>query len=573
MTRVGVQSAVDGVIALDERGTIHSFNPAAERIFGYGAGEIIGENVRVLVPATEYEENRAKLADYLRPGGNRFTGVAWEIRARRKNGTLFPLDLHVSEFDDTAGRRFVGTVRDVTERKLAEEQVRRRQAELAHVLRVATVERLAAGLAHELNQPLSAIANDVEACATHVRSGKREPKRLLALLESAGAEALRAGEIVHHLRMFVQRAEPRFEVMDIGEVVRHGIHWLAREMEHERISLQLEIAPPLLVRLDHVQIEQVLVNLLQNAIDAIVQAGGETREIRVRVSPGPEATAEVMVEDTGTGLTAGATERLYEPFFTTKAKGMGLGLAICRTIVEMHHGRLSVGPRASGPGHHGVPGPAARWRPRCWRAAGMTARPTVFVVDDNAGVRTSLQALFEAAGLRVVTFASSTEFLAAFDAGRPGCLILDVRLRGDSGLDLQDELRRRGAMLPIIVMTGYADVATSVRALKGGAVDFLRKPVPPKQLVERVRGAIEVDRIARQLAERRSDVTDCIARLTAREREVMDLMAVGNSSKEIAVSLKISVRTVEGHRRVVLRKMGVASAAQLARSVARLDRD
>jgi two-component system response regulator FixJ len=203
----------------------------------------------------------------------------------------------------------------------------------------------------------------------------------------------------------------------------------------------------------------------------------------------------------------------------------------------------------------------------------MTARPTVFVVDDNAGVRGSLQALFEAAGLRVATFASSAEFLAAFDAGRPGCLILDVRLRGDSGLDLQDELRRRGATLPIIVMTGYADVATSVRALKGGAVDFLRKPVPPKQLVERVRGAIEVDRIARQLAERRSNVTDCIARLTAREREVMDLMAVGSSSKEIAVSLKISVRTVEGHRRVVLRKMGVASAAQLARSVARLDRD
>jgi two-component system response regulator FixJ len=203
----------------------------------------------------------------------------------------------------------------------------------------------------------------------------------------------------------------------------------------------------------------------------------------------------------------------------------------------------------------------------------MTARATVFIVDDNPGVRTSLQALFEAAGLRVATYASPGEFLDTFDAGRPGCLILDVRLRGESGLDLQDELRRRNSMLPIIIMTGYADVPTSVRALKAGAIDFLRKPVSPKRLVERVREAIEVDRSARDAAARRSEVTDSIASLTARERQVMDLMAVGKGSKEIATALQISVRTVEGHRRVVLRKMGVASVAHLARFVARLERN
>jgi two-component system sensor kinase FixL len=240
--------------------------------------------------------------------------------------TIPLLDLHANEVDDTAGRRLVGRVRDVTKCELAEQQVRRLQAELAHVLRVATVERLAAGLAHELTQLLSAIANAVEACATHVRSGSDEPTRLLALLEQAGAEAQRAGEIVHRLRMFVQRAEPRFEVMDLGDVVRHGLHWLARELEHEGITLRFDRPPqPLLVRVDRVQIEQVVVNLLQNAIDAIVEAGGETREIRVRVSP----DSEVVIEDTGIGLTAAAAERLYEPFFTTKAKGMGLALAIC----------------------------------------------------------------------------------------------------------------------------------------------------------------------------------------------------------------------------------------------------
>jgi len=200
----------------------------------------------------------------------------------------------------------------------------------------------------------------------------------------------------------------------------------------------------------------------------------------------------------------------------------------------------------------------------------MTAEPTVFVVDDNPGVRKSLQALIEAAGLAVETYASAGDFLGAYDAERPGCLVLDVRLRGESGLDLQDELRKRNATLPIIVMTGYADVPNSVRALKGGAIDFLRKPVPPKMLIERIRDAIAVDRRAREAAAPRAAVADRIAQLTPRERQVMELLAVGNSSKEIAKALNISVRTVESHRRTVLRKMAVTSAVQLARAIAGL---
>ena len=200
----------------------------------------------------------------------------------------------------------------------------------------------------------------------------------------------------------------------------------------------------------------------------------------------------------------------------------------------------------------------------------MTAVPTVFVVDDNPGVRKSLQALVEAEGLAVATYASAAEFLEAWDAQRPGCLVLDVRLRGDSGLNLQDELRRRNATLPIIVVTGYADVPTSVRALKGGAIDFLRKPVPPKQLIARIREALDVDRRTRDAAVQRAAVAHRIAQLTPREHEVMELLAVGSSSKAIAAALHISVRTVESHRRTVLRKLGVSSAAQLARAVARI---
>ena len=194
------------------------------------------------------------------------------------------------------------------------------------------------------------------------------------------------------------------------------------------------------------------------------------------------------------------------------------------------------------------------------------------MVDDNPGLRRSLQSLLEAARLPVETFASAQDFLERYDGGRAGCIVLDVRLRGESGLDLQEELRRRRMTLPIIVMTGYGDVPTSVRAFKGGAIDFLQKPVPAKKLLRRIRDALEIDRQARATAEQRAAVLEGVARLTPRERQVMDLLALGNTSKQMASTLKISVRTVEGHRRVVLRKMGVPSVAHLARAVARLER-
>ena len=154
---------MDGVVTTDERGTVLSFNPAAELIFGYTSGEVIGQNVRMLVPSSSLGEYEVSVADFLKTADRQIVGSTQELRGRHKNGNSFPMDLNLSEFDDGTGHRFVGTIRDITERKWAEEQVRMRQAELAHVLRVATIERLAASLAHELNQPLTAIANEVEA--------------------------------------------------------------------------------------------------------------------------------------------------------------------------------------------------------------------------------------------------------------------------------------------------------------------------------------------------------------------------------------------------------------------------
>jgi len=196
-----------------------------------------------------------------------------------------------------------------------------------------------------------------------------------------------------------------------------------------------------------------------------------------------------------------------------------------------------------------------------------TAEATVFVVDDNVGVRKSLRALLESAGLAVETYASGEEFLVAYDPEHPGCLVLDVRLRYGSGLDLQDDLRRRKAILPIIVLTGYGDVRTSVRALQAGAFDFLQKPVPPTVLLERIRAAIDLDHQARAATTDRAVVMERLAHLTPREQQVMELLIAGSTSKEIASALPASVRSVEGHRRRVFSKMNVSSAAQLVRVV------
>jgi FixJ family two-component response regulator len=195
--------------------------------------------------------------------------------------------------------------------------------------------------------------------------------------------------------------------------------------------------------------------------------------------------------------------------------------------------------------------------------------PTVFVVDDDRGVRDSLRALFESAGLVVETHESAESFLASCDPGRAGCLILDLRLRGGaSGLELQQAILSRDISLPVIVLTAHGRVADSVRALKAGALDFLQKPVEPAQLLERTREALRIDAERREAARRRASVRARMQRLTPREREIVGLLMSDATSKEIGRELAISTRTVEAHRRAILLKMEATSSTQLVRLIA-----
>lgn len=199
--------------------------------------------------------------------------------------------------------------------------------------------------------------------------------------------------------------------------------------------------------------------------------------------------------------------------------------------------------------------------------------PTVFVVDDDPAMRDSLRWLFESVGLAVETFATAEEFLNGCHPSRPGCLLLDVRMPGMSGLNLQDELAARHFTLPTIIITGYAEVATAVRALKTGAIDFIEKPFSDELLLERIREAIVADRQAREAQAQRADVAARVALLTTRELSVMELVIAGKANKVIAADLGLSPKTVEVHRANVMRKMEAQSVAELVRLFLALSTD
>jgi C4-dicarboxylate-specific signal transduction histidine kinase len=238
---------------------------------------------------------------------------------------------------------------EIRERQRAEEQMQQHREELAHTLRVQTVGQMMGSLAHELNQPLTAIANNIEACATYIDSGDVDGATLRGLLDHATGEALRAGSIVHHLRAFVEKREPQVERGDLCDLARDVADLLEPDTREHNVELVVDVkAADLPIIGNRIQIEQVIVNLVRNAIDAVDATSDGPREVRVEVRATPRDTAEVAVIDSGEGVSEENLSRVFEPFFTTKRQGLGLGLAISRSIVEAHHGRLWLEQRVDG---------------------------------------------------------------------------------------------------------------------------------------------------------------------------------------------------------------------------------
>jgi signal transduction histidine kinase len=233
---------------------------------------------------------------------------------------------------------------------LSETQARQHQAEVAHAARLSTLGGMAAGLAHELNQPLSAVVSYARGCARRLEAGDIPKAALLEVLEEMSAQAMRAGEVLRRMREFL-RGESRREEVDVNDVVRRALRFAEGEARHSGVRIDLALATDALrIEIDPIQIEQVILNLVQNGFEVMTANNGTERVLAIETRRLAPDTVEVIVRDTGAGLAPDVAERLFEPFVTTKPDGLGLGLSISRTIVEAHGGRLWATPNGDARG-------------------------------------------------------------------------------------------------------------------------------------------------------------------------------------------------------------------------------
>lgn len=335
----------DAMIVIDRVGAIHSFSKAAERLFGYAAGELVGSNVRILMPAPHRAAHDGYLANYRDTGEKKMIGVGRVVLGRRKDGSTFPMELSVGETRAGTDSFFTGFIRDLTEMKEAERRIEAVNAELVHMSRFSALGEMASALAHELNQPLTAITSYLGAGA---KITERLPEPLDAeeslfvreAMQGAAGQAMRAGEIIRSLRTFVSRTEGRKQEESLGKLVEEACALALIGSREAGVTLKVSVDPAARVFVDRIQIQQVILNLVRNAVEAM--RGCPVRELSITAerSPGGQFV-DVAVEDTGPGLAAKIEANLFQPFMTTKPNGMGVGLSICRTIVEVHGGRIA----------------------------------------------------------------------------------------------------------------------------------------------------------------------------------------------------------------------------------------
>ena len=341
-----LQSILDTVpeamIVIDEHGMVQSFSSAAERLFGYTAGEAIGRNVMMLMPSPYRENHDSYMLRYLQTGERRIIGIGRVVVGLRKDGSTFPMELAVGEMKSGERRYFTGFIRDLTERQKTEARLQELQSELVHISRLTAMGEMASTLAHELNQPLSAITNYLKGSRRlleGVTDERVEPMR--DALEKATDQAMRAGQIIRRLRDFVSRGESERRVESITKLVEEASALALVGVKDRGIRVRFMFDPTVdLVLADRVQVQQVLLNLIRNAMDAMETA--TTRDLMITVASADENLAEISVSDTGSGISPDIADQLFTPFLTTKRHGMGVGLSISRTIVEAHGGRIWV---------------------------------------------------------------------------------------------------------------------------------------------------------------------------------------------------------------------------------------
>jgi len=338
----------DAMIVIDEGGIVQSFSPAAERLFGYSAAEMIGKNVKMLMPSPYRESHDGYIKQYLRTGQRRIIGIGRVVVGERKDGSTFPMELAVGEMRSSDRHFFTGFIRDITQRQQSEARLQELQSEVIHISRLTAMGQMASALAHELNQPLLAIVGYMKGSRRLLESGVEDRSGVLRdAMDKAGDQALRAGQIIRRLREFVTRGDSERRVESVKRLIEEASALALVGTKDQGVRVRFQFDPAVdLVLVDKVQIQQVLLNLLRNAVEAM--EASQRRELVISTAAGDDDMVAVSVADTGSGIAPELMSQLFQPFVTNKRHGMGVGLSICRTIVEAHGGQITVEPNPDG---------------------------------------------------------------------------------------------------------------------------------------------------------------------------------------------------------------------------------
>jgi PAS domain S-box-containing protein len=338
--RVVVETASDAIVSIDDGGTIRFANPATERIFGYKSSELIGKSLTVLMPEFLRAAHEEGLKRYLATGQQHMNWQGTELTALRKNGQEFQVEVSFGELHRDGHRVFTGFIRDISKRKQAEARLRETELELARVSRLTTMGELSASIAHEVNQPLTAITNNGNACLRLLDNRNLEPEVLRRALEDIVADSTRAGAVIARIRAFIKKTPAEQIQVDINEVIQEVLVLSGHKLQENRVSLERQLRKALpLVMADRVQLQQVLLNLIMNAIEAMSAVTNRPRLLWVQSQLDESGDVLVSVRDSGIGFSS-EPDDVFTPFVTTKADGMGMGLPISRSLIEGHGGRL-----------------------------------------------------------------------------------------------------------------------------------------------------------------------------------------------------------------------------------------